>query len=188
MEAPIAEIKPDIKKAFLLNIMVVAGIVALIIASLIYLNSIVGLGIFLDTFREFGIVISAYSLLAYSIITIVLVTILILILNYVTLGKMSYTLYPDRVSCSQSLFIMQLKEESIPYANISKITYKKNFLGASKISIELTGMKKAKADMDFIDDAEEVVKQLQELVQNYRATYYARYSRDYRYQGIMDKY
>jgi len=189
MEAPIAEIKPNIKKAFILNILIVGGGVILIIALLIYLNSIVGLDIFLDTFAELGIFISPTAVLFYFIGFILFITAFLLILNYVALGKTGYTIYPDKIVYSRSLFIMQISDKTVPYANIAKITYeRKPFLNTAKIIVDLTGMKENKVELNFIDDAEEVAKKLQELVREYRSKYYARYSQEYRYQNIMDRY
>lgn len=189
MEAAIAEIKPNIKKAFILNIMIIGVAVILIIAMLIFLNSVVGLDVFLDSFKELGINISTAVLLSYSIFSILFITGLLLILNYVTLGKIRYTLYQDKITYSKSLFIMQISDKTIPYANIAKITYKnKPFLNTAKIILELTGMKESKIELDFIDDAEEVVGKIQELIKDYRANYYAQYSQNYRFQNIIDRY
>lgn len=189
MEAPIAEIKPNIKKAFLSNILLVFVIVALIIGTLIYLNSVVGLDIFLDSFKEIGVVISPSSLLFWFISLILFFTILSLILNYIALGKITYTFYPDKMVYGRSFFIMQLSDKTIPYANIAKVSYEsKSFLNTAKVGLDLTGMKESKIEIDFIDDAQEVVKRIQELIANYRANYYAKYAQDYRYQNIMDRY
>lgn len=188
MEVPIAEIKPNIKKAFILNILIVGIVVILIIALLIYINSIVGLGIFLDLFREFEIIISPAILLAYSIFIILFFTVVSLVLNYVTLGKISYTLYPNKMVYSKSFFIMKISDKTIPYANIAKISYEKRpFLNTAKVIIELTGMREDKVKIDFMDDAAAVVRKLQELVREYKSKYYAQYSQEYRYQNIMDR-
>jgi len=187
MQTPISEIKPSIKKAFISNILFVSVIVVLIIGTLIYLNSIVGLDIFIDTFREVGIEISSASLLFWFIVIILFVTGLLLILNYVNLGKVSYILYPDKLVYTKSSLI-QHKEQEVPYANIAKITSeKKSFLKPAEVTIELTGMKESKVAIKFLENPEEIVMKIQELVRQYRANYYAKYSQDYRYQNIMDK-
>ena len=189
MEAAVANIKPNIKKAFILNIMIVSFILVLIISLLIYLHSIVGLGVFLTTFREIGIDISPPVLLVYSIFLIIFFTALFLILNYLTLAKISYTLYPDKIVYSRSLLIIRISDKVIPYSNIAKITYdKKPFLKTSKIVLELTGMKESKVEIDFIDNVEEVVNKIQELIREHRAKYYARYTEENRFQNIVDKY
>jgi len=189
MEAPVAEIKPSIKKAFILNIMIISGVVLLIIVLLIILESLVGLDLFLDVFKEMGLNVSVTSLLLYSIFITIFITVLLLIMNYVSLGKVRYTLYPDKIVYSKSLFILQIHDKEIPYQNITKITYeKKPFLKTSKVCFELTGMKENKITIDFIDNAEEVVQKIQELIREYRAKYYARYSNEYKYQNIMDKF
>lgn len=189
MEAPIAEIKPNIKKAFILNIMFVGAIVFLIISSLVYIHSIVGLKVFIDAFKELGYNISPSSLLAYSIILTLFVTAILLILDYVALGKISYTIYPDKMVYSKNFFIMQISDKTIPFANITKISYeRKIFLNSAKVIVELTGMKENKIEMNFIDNADNVVREIQNLIREYRARYYAQYSQDYRYQNIIEKY
>ncbi len=189
MEAPIAAIKPNIKKALISNIIFVLGIVILIIGSLIYLNIIVGLDIFLDTFKGLGINISSSYLIFWFVFFVLFFTSLLLLLNYANLGKIEYTLYPNKIVYTKSFFIIHIKDKEVPYGNIPKITYeKKPFLNTSKIIIELTGMKEKKIELDFIDTPEEVVRKIQELIKDYRAKYYAQYTQDYRYQNIMDKY
>lgn len=179
MEAPVAEIKPDIKKAFLYNILRVAGVVALVVGTLIYLNIVVGLDLFLDSFAQMGITISTTSFISWFIFLIIFSTAILLILNYVNLGKLTYTLYPDKIVYNQSFFIMQTKDKTIPYANIAKITYKdRALLNTSKITIDLTGTNKPNIELDFIDDAQEVVGKIQELVRDYKANYYAKYAQD----------
>jgi len=188
MEAPVAEIRPNVNKAFILNILFVLGIVVGIIVLLAYINSLVGLGVFLDILKEFGVDFSPMALLGYGIGSILLFTGLLLILNYLSLNKAYYTLYRDKIVYSRSLFIIQISEQAIPYANIAKISYeRKPFLNTSKIILDLTGMKPDKLKMDFIDNAEEVVGKLHGLIREFRANYYARYAQDYRMQNIMDK-
>lgn len=189
MEAAIAEIKPNITKAFISNLISVGVIVVLIIGVLVFLNEVVGLEIFLEAFGELGVTISAASLLYWSISLILFFTLLLLILNYINLGKVSYTLYPDKIVYSKIFFMTQLSEKIIPYPNITKITYEdKSLLKTSKIILELTGVKKSRMELDFIDNAEEIVKQIHDLITKYRANYYAKYSQDYRFQHIIDKY
>lgn len=189
MEAPIAEIKPNIKKAFELNLLLVGAIVTLIIAILIYLHIIVGLDIFLDTFGMLGIKISPLILLGQSIFFIIFITTLLLIINYITLGKITYTLYPDKLVYSQSFFVMHIHDKVVPYANIAKITYKNRvFLNTSNIVLELTGMKENRVELSFIDNSGEVIKKIGDLIREYRANYYAKYAQDYMYQSIMDRF
>ncbi len=188
MEAPVAEIKPNIKKAFISDIIVILVILVLIVGTLIYLNNVVGLGVFLDTFKEFGIEISTGALLGWSIFLLLFITTIILILDYVALGKSSYMLYLGKLVCTKNIFIIQLKEETIPYANIVKISFnKKSIVNTSELILELTGMKKDKVTIEFLDNAQQVAMQLQQLIRNYKSKYYAQYAQNYRYENIMDK-
>ncbi|MBU0628679.1 MAG: hypothetical protein KKC75_05785 [Nanoarchaeota archaeon] len=189
MEAALAEIRPNVKKAFISNLVFVGITVTLIIGIVLYLNSIVGLDVFLDTFREFGIEVSASSIIRWFIFFVILFTVLLLIKNYASLGKVAYTLYPDKLVYSKSLLIFQVSAKEIPYQNIAKISYeKKSTLSAGKIVIDLTGIKETKMELEFIDNPEEVMKQMQDAINKYRANYYAQYSQDYRFQNIMSKF
>lgn len=188
MEAPIAEIQTNIKKAFISDIGVISLVVALIVGTLIYLNSVVGLGVFLDTFREFGIEISAAAVLGWSIFLLLFITTIILILDYVSLGKSRYLLYPDKLVYTKNMFIIQLKEQTIPYANIVKINLKKkSFVNALDLTLELTGLKEDKITIGFVDNAQQVVMMINQLIREYKARYYAQYTQNYSYQNIMNK-
>ena len=187
-EAPIAEIRPNIKKAFTYNILLVGGIVTALIITLVYLNNAVGLDVFVDTFREIGIQFSPISWLSRLIFIIIFFTALLLILNYVALSKTSYVLYPSKMVYNKSFFIVHITDKVIPYINIAKVSSKqKPFLNTSQIILDVTGMKQHKADLDFIDDADEVVEKIHELIKDNRARYYAKYTENYRYQNIMDQ-
>ena len=188
MEAPIAEIKTNIKKAFISDIGVITLVVVLIVGTLIYLNSVVDLGVFLDTLEEFGIEISASTILGWSIFLLSFTTIIILILDYVALGKCSYILYPDKIVYTRNMFIIQLGEQTIPYANIVKISIKKqSFVNASELILELTGMKKDEIKIEFLDNAQQVAMQLHQLIRDYKSRYYAQYAQNQRYQNITSE-
>ena len=186
MEAPVAEIKPNIKKAFVSDIILVLLIVSFIIATLAYLNNIVGLKVFINAFKEFGVVIPLSSIIYWSMLFVLFITSLFLIMDYVSLGKVSYTFYPDKILYAKNLFVMQLSEKAIPYSNIARISYGKNFFLNTSIILELTGMKKGKVEFNFIDNREEVVKKIESLIKEYKARYYAQYAQEHRFQGILD--
>ena len=189
MEGPVAEIKPSVGKAFTSNMIYVSVVVILIIGTLIYLNNIVGLGVFIDTFREFGVEISTARLLGWFIFVILFFTVLLLILDYVNLGKVRYVFYPNKLVYNKSFLIFQITEKTVPFSNITRVSHqKKQFLNTSKITIELTGMKEDKLELKFIDDAEEVLRELQDLIREQKARYYAQYTQDYGMQNIVDRY
>jgi hypothetical protein len=188
MDSAIAEIKPNINKAFLLNLLIVLAIVAGIIGLLVFLNMEVGLDLFVDTFQMVGIEINPQSLLWEAIGTILVVTSLLLIMNYVSLGKVTYTLYPDRIVYSKSFFIFQAGKKETPYGNVTKVYYhEKPFLNTAKIILELSGLRQSRMEMDFMDHPGEVAARLQELIREYRSKYYAQYSQQYRLDSIMDR-
>ncbi|MEA2036902.1 MAG: hypothetical protein U9O94_05300 [Nanoarchaeota archaeon] len=187
-EAPIAEIKPNVRNAFLSNFIVIAVIVALIILTLFYLNNVVGLDILVDTLEQFGIHITKAALLGGTIVLIIIGTAILMVMDYVAIGKSRYTLYKDRMVYSKNMFILQLKEEVIPYQNIVKITYqRKGILNSMDIILELTGLSIDKVEIAFVDNAKEVSEGILKLIGQYKSNYYAKFSQDYRYQNVMDQ-
>ncbi|MBW2989523.1 hypothetical protein KY358_04360 [Candidatus Woesearchaeota archaeon] len=187
-KAPLAEIRPNIKKAFTFNLLIVGGILALVISLLLYLHNAVGLGLFLDVFWQFGIEISPLAFLAYAIFIVLFITAFLLFLNYMTLGKTRYIFYRDRILYTMSFFVMQVTEKKIPYANITKVSYEEiPFFNSAKIIFDLTGMKERSVSFKFIDNPEEIVRNIHYLMTEYRSKYYAQYAQEYRMQNIMGR-
>lgn len=189
IEPPVSRIKPNITKAFIANLIFVAAIVILLISLIIYLNNLVGIDIFFDTFKEFGINITKTSVLFGMIGLVLLFTTLLLILNYVSLAKVTYTFYPDRIEYTRNFLIMQLSSKTIPLKNISKVfSSNKSLMKTGKVTLELSGLKDAKIDINYVDNPLQVVNLIQELIHRYKANYYAQYAQDYRFQTIVDRY
>ena len=153
MDPPLSVIKPNIRKAFELNLLAIAGIIILAVLLLVFLNIMVGLDIFVDTFAMLGVRISVGAILANLTFLVFLTVGLLLTLNYIALGKITYTLHNDRIVYSQTFFIIHIHDKTLPYSNIAKMTYKRRpFIDTATINFELSGMKEKHMKMDFIDN------------------------------------
>lgn len=188
---PIGELRPDIRKVFLFNVLKVGGISAAIIAVIAGLNSMVDIeGVYSNLqlgFNELGIKLSPLSpstVIMWATFGLFGITIFILLFNYIALGKVRYVFYNDRVVMHQSVFMIQVKEMAIPYSNIVKVSSEKSVFNTGNITLELSGMDKKEAKLKFINYAQQAVANIQRLIQNYKASYYAQYAADQRIGNI----
>lgn len=185
-EAPIAIIKPNVKKQFILNLLFVFGVVSLIVVMIVYFETTVGFDVLFGSFEAIGVSLSPGRPITYAIFLTIIFGSIFLILNYLTLSKIHYTLYKDKLVYAKSMFFAHIPDLEIPFSNISKVTFQKKALNTGTITIELTGMKEPKVEMKFIDNPEEVVNRIHQLIQEYRARYYAKYTQEYKIQNIME--
>lgn len=187
MDAPVMQIVPNVKKAITTKVIIVVGFIILIVGMGFYLNSIVDLGVFLAVFSELGIEINGPSVLwILTLITLTISTVM-LVMSYVNLHNVSYTLYSDRLLYTPPGAVLLNKEPTqYPYSSISGITFKKQ--GALKpdlIQVALTGQKESYLNIPYIDNPTEAMANLQRIVDQWKAQYYAEFGHEYRMQNIM---
>ncbi len=184
----IAELTPNVKKLCLLSSIQIIIVAGAIVGFIIYMDKIVNFNALFEVFQELGAPPMEFSpFLRGGIIGIIVLTIIILVLNYLTLGKVRYVFYDDRLICYNNFLIMQVSETEIPYSNISSVSVgETNTIKNADIKIELTGMKKQNMILKFIDNAAEVAGGIQNIINTYKANYYAQYSQDYRMKSIVE--
>jgi hypothetical protein len=184
----IAEVTPNVKKLCFLSSIYIILAAGAIIAFLIYLDNVIHFNTIFDVFKELGAPRMYFStILTWAVIGAIGVTILILILNYLTLGKVRYVFYEDRLVCYNNFLIMEISRAEIPYTNITKVSVDKpNTIKNANITIELTGMKKKNVILKFIDNAANVAAGIQNIIDTWKANYYAQYSQDYRLGKIAE--
>ncbi len=188
MGPPLEEIRPNLKKAFSHYFLRFMVIISGVIVAVIYLHLTVNLKIILDTFSYLGLNISLFSFLFFFITIVVLLGIILFISIYIATSKNKYLLCEDKIICYQNLFVIELGEKIIPFNNISRILIeKKSILNPEKIIIELTGMKKNKIELKFIENPVEVANKINNLIRNYRAKCYAEYYQQQRIDNILRK-
>ena len=185
----VAEITPNVKKLCILSSIQIIIVAGAIIGFVIYLDSIVDFQSMLDVFKEFGAPTMLFSpVITWFIIGGIALTILVLVLNYLTLGKVRYVFYEDRLICYNNFLIMEVSRTEIPYANITKVNVDEpNTIKNANIKIELTGMKKKNVVLQFIDNAANVAAGIQNIIDTYRANYYAQYAQDYKMQQVAER-
>ena len=187
MDAPVMQVKPSVKRAMTTKIVIVVAFIALIIGMGFYLNSIVGVGVFLDVFSELGIEINGTAILTTLAGLAGVIIAVVLIMSYVNYHEVAYTLYPDKILYTPpAASLMNREPVEYLYANITGITFKKQ--GALKpdlIQIALTGQKQSTLSIPYIDNPTETMASMQKLIDEWKARYYAEYGHEYRMQNIM---
>jgi len=181
------EIKPDSKKIILFSFSKVIGILLLFGSLLWFLNSLIDLKWLFSIFKEFGFEMDFSALMpTLSIGALLLAT--GLVLEYMTLSKLRYVFYQDHFTYYQNFLIFQVSEIDIPYHNIVKITFERMTLfNAGNIDLELSSMKQKSVTLKFVNNVEQAAKDILQIINNYRATYYAQKSAEYKYDQILNK-
>lgn len=188
------EVKPNIKKVFLMNVIKVVSIALVVLLLVIFFFRIVGGDFFNEIFAAFDITIEAefWHFVLWVILAIAVVTVIILTLNYLNLGNVRYELQPDRIVYYYNLSFVLLKSKEVPYGNIAKINFDyEGFLNSlfntGTITLELTAMKEKEFKMEFIDNAEQVARYIQKMIQDYKSRYYAQRTEGYKVDTILNR-
>lgn len=191
---PVPEIKPNIKKVFLMNVIKIVSVAAFISLLDILFVRIIGKDFFQDVLAGLNVTaeFSMWHFTLWSILAIVVIITVVLITNYFVLGNVRYEFYPDKIIHYKSMLFVLLKSKEIPYGNIARINFDyEGFLNSlfntGTITIELSAMKEKELKMEFIDNAEQVVRYIQGMIQNYKTRYYAQRTEGYRVDNIFNR-
>ena len=193
-EQALGELRPNIKKIFLLNMLKIGFAVGVIITAVAFLNYMIDIkevykGI-QEGFSGIGIQFSPPSqtqIIMWVTIALFGMGIFLMLFNYIALGKVRYIFYSNRLALYRSFLMIQVKEDMIPYSNIVKVSFEKAFPNTGNIALELSGMEQKEIKLQFIDNAVQAVANIQRLIQNYKASYYAQYAQDQRLGNIVDQ-
>ncbi len=188
MEDAVAELKPNSQKILFQTFIKIVGILALVLLIAFVLNSFVDFSIFETVASEFGLQLGFLGLIVPALAVALAIIAVILLLEYYALSKIRYVFRQDGFNYYQNFLIMQLSELFIPYKNIVKVTFEKiSWLNTGNIIVELTAMEPRSIELKFIDNAEQVSSDILKLINQYRSTYYAKKTEEYKYNKILDR-
>lgn len=195
MEAQaLGELRPDIKKVFFLNLVKVALIIGILAGSIYFVKYTIKIQDTLDDiklgFQELGMQLSPPSeseVIRWLIISVSVVSLVLLLANYIMLGKVRYVFYRDRLSLYKSFLMVSIKEQTIPYGSIAKVSYEGSALNTGTVILEISGMNQKEVRLEYIDNADQAVANIQRIIENYRAEYYAQYAQDKRLGNIVSQ-
>ncbi len=191
---PIPEVKPNIKKVFLMNVIEVFFAALLIVLVFIVLLKILGGDFLNEILAGFDIVIdiNLKYVIWWFTLAIVVVTVIVLIINYFNLGNLRYEFQLDRIVYYDSMLFVLINKKEIPYGNITRIHFDyegflNSFFNTGTITIELSAMKEKEFKMEFIEHAEQVAKYIQRRIRDYKSRYYAKRTEEYKIDNILDR-
>lgn len=177
---PFQEVKPNIKKVFLMNIIEIVSVALFIALLAVMFISLIGIEFFSEMLGMFGITseVKLWHILLWFISAIVAVIAVILSLNYVSLGNVRYEFQKDKIVYYSCFLFVLINSKEVPYGNVSRISFgSEGFLNGlfktGAITLELTAMKEKELKMDFIDNAEQVARYIQKMIGEYKSRYYS---------------
>ncbi len=190
MDAPLMEIRPDVKKAFLGNVKTIAIVSLLVVFSYVFLDRMFGMRLFLDIFAEFGIKVSIGQFWLWFFIFLGLAMALSGLANYVALHHQAFTIYSDKIVVQKpGLFSTAGKIIELPFSNIASISLKaKSFPSSSSVILQVSGKEFDKLTLDFVDDGQALVDKLHSLVQQHRGKVFTQLGHEYRVGQIAGGY
>jgi len=190
IDTNITVIRPNLSKILLKNIFTIIFSVGILIGILFFLNYSVGLDVFMTVFETFGMEVDPSKLLFQAIGVISGVALLLILSNYVSKLKVRYEFHNDRLIYKSQLLE---KEKTILYRNITRVSFDKEGLfnkiyHVGTIIIDLSGVKEAKLELEFIDNVEQNVQIIHNYVQQYTYLRQAQFTENYKINNIMNRF
>jgi hypothetical protein len=183
-------VKPNLKKVYLFTLLKVCGLLAALIAVVLYLHIIVGLGVFAEIFKDFGI--SPWRFVLFIVVMVLAATLVMFLLSYLGFAKVDYIFYNDRFTVYQNILVFNIGKREIPYKDISNTYYdESNLIGiifkTGTITFELIGKNKGIINLKFIDNAKEVFSNIQNIIKQYKLNQNGRTRESERIVDILEK-
>lgn len=193
MENILAQLKPNAKKILLTTLSKLLIIILIVIGLIFLLRMFVDFSVFnllkdglASINMNFELNVSQFISPLITIFS--LLTITMLVLEYNILNRLTYVFHMDGFYFYENLSVFQIHELFIPYQNIVKITFDKiSIVNSGNITVELTGLQQKSVVLKFIDAPEQAASDILKLVNQYRISYYAKQSEEYKYNRILDR-
>jgi len=192
-EQPIGEIKSNFRKKFFMYYLVLTIPLLLIGGSGYYIYEELDLESAIDAVNT-GLVelgsppISIDPRFFFVVIAVIILAPIAMITKFVDIYSVRYIFYRDRVVRYGSIMFLQVAGQEVPYSHIHNVTVEESGLkGSGDIDLELSGEKKPHLVMISIDNVAGVVAHIQQIIRNYRASFYAQYAMDSNVDQILDR-
>jgi len=181
IEPEFRTIKPDLKKVFIKNLVIILTSVLSIILLLLFLNWQIGLDVLVEVLSVLNMAVDSMQLMLDIIILLVVAGGAMLIGNYLVEKNVRYEIYKDKILFYETTALVFIGSREIPFQNIVKISYSREgmidkILDSGTIILDLTGMKDTSVKLEFINDTEKTVQYLQNLVREYSQQQQMRYT------------
>jgi len=189
---PFPTVKPNIKKAVLFNLIKIGGMTAIAALLVLIFIKILGADFFQDVLGGLGIEGYDFGNILLWFAMAVVIILFILVLNYISLAGARYEFQQYKIVYYFSSLFFLIKSKDIHYENIANVNFDYNgFLNSlfktGTITIELASIRENEFKMKFMDNAEQVARYIQRMVQEYKAKYYVESPEKNEFDKIAEK-
>ena len=186
-------IKPNTTKVSIFNALKVLLVAAFILGLAFYMTKLIG-DISAIT-EEFGITAEDMpergQLIISFILGVSLVSGLAYILTAISISKVQYIFYPDRIEISKDLMVFNIKKREIMYNNILSVrstqSYQEKILQTGSIILELTGTNEKEEIIQNVDKAKEYLPYIQQLLDHWKAQSNMEYQENVEIEQTLDR-
>ncbi|MBI2138876.1 hypothetical protein HYU13_04760 [Candidatus Woesearchaeota archaeon] len=187
MEALVMELKPNIKRAASTSAITALILILVAVIALFFINEIVSLSIFIDTFNELGLNLSAASVSAWASVIVLLGAALLITIQSLSLHHARFSFFTDRLIYTPAS-VIKLAEIEMPYGMIdsAKIN-RQNLPKHDGIFLHTKMEKNEKIPIPEVEDAEEKVSQINSLLSQFKMRQFTKAEQAYRMENIMEK-
>jgi len=187
MDAPLMEIRPNVKKAFLGSLKVIFIVALLVVFAYVFLDQMFGFKLFLDIFAEFGIQVTIGQFWFWFMVFLLFAVLLAALGNYASLHRQVYTIFSDKVVVQKAGFLNGAgKINEVPFANITSVSLKSaSFPASTSALLQVSGKDFDKVTLDFLDDGATIVEKLESLVQQHKGRVFSQFGHEYRVGQIV---
>ena len=191
--APIGEIRPNLKKIFLKNLITILIFLLVLIGLGIYLEIQVGFDSFAPIFETFQIVIDPTQLIIYTVVILFFLAFFLLMGSYLASKNVRYVLYDDKIVFKTTQALIMVNSAQIPLQNITRVYYKSDslmnkLLNYGDIYLEISGMREGNIKAECIDDVKNTTEYIQRLLNEFHSFQQMRYQQNQNINTIMRKF
>ena len=184
-------IRPNTSKIFVKNLTASLGMVFFLLFALVIAYYSLGDMLF-DLFDFLGLSLGFLDLAVYIVIGVAILSVVFIALNHMSVKDLSYELTSEKLVVNQTTNLIVMNTIEIPFENIVRIGFKQEGLfdkmfNYGTVSLELSGMRETKVEMEYVFNIEETVSQIQGHIRESLAQKQAEYTENYKIDNILNR-
>ena len=186
------EVTPKLGTLFLKNVVSSFGLLIFLFVFLFVSYFSLGEEMFLDLFEMVGVSTSFFNLAFFAFIGVAIISVVFLALNHMSVKDLKYVFDADKLTVTKTSNLIFLDTVEIPYENIVRLGYNdegffNKLFKFGTVTVELTGMRESKVELEYVFDIEETVPQMQNFLRESLAKKQADFTENYRIDNILNK-
>src|SRR3989339_299524 len=169
---PADVLRPNIAKLFIISLLKFAGTALGIIIVIIVLHLFVGMEVFAESFGAIGVALPELGIdvgvlpSAGAVITLLAGVAIVIfaamgVYHYVLLTNLRYEFEDEQMKVYQTVAFLVLREQAIPYRNISRVSIAEDgvlapILSSGSLTLELSAMKQQQVRLRGLDNPQQL--------------------------------